>query len=340
MKNQAILIFFLTLVFTGCQQEENSVQQAPSGLTPSSALGNLLSRVSQNPTAKDNILDNTSCFGINLPVTVIANGQQLTITDDSGYQAVADIFAQSGSDVDSVDFVYPIGITYQNFQQETIASASQLALAISQCGQDDGLDEIPCIAIQFPVTINTYDTVNQQTGSVTILGNAQLFNFLAAASQMVLEVVYPVSVSVSGGNPVQIGSNTEFANLIEGTIGTCSQTGGGPAPVDGLDQVLQTGTWYVSYYYHNEDETGDYQGYVFTFAAGGTVTAVKNGNTYNGVWNAYLEGSTQFLDIDFNSSNLGDLDDDWRVLEFSEQTVRLRQDGGGNDPDRLHFSKI
>ncbi len=340
MKYFATFLILLSALATGCQQEESIVQQAPAGLTASSALGTLLSRVSQNPTAMDNILDNSSCFGVNLPVTVLANGQQLTITDDSGYQAVAEIFAQSASDEDTVEFIYPITVTFQNFQQQSVASAAQMQSLMVQCGTDDGLDEIACVAIQYPVTINTYDTLNQQAGNTTVNSNAQLFNFLVSASNMVLEVVYPISVSISGGTAIPVNGNTELADLIEGAIGTCGSGGPGPAPLDELAEILTGGSWYVSYYYHNEDETGDYAGYVFTFSANGTVAAVKNGNTYSGSWNAHLEGSTQFLDIDFSSSNLGDLDDDWRVLEFSEQTVRLRQDGGGNDPDRLHFSKI
>ena len=162
MRTSTAFFALFALLFAGCQQEENSLAVSPSGITPSSPLSSLLSRVSQNATSLDNILDQSSCFSVNLPVTVIANGQQVTISDASGYGAVADIFDQSASDVDSVTFTYPISITYQNFQQQQIGSASQLQNAISQCANDDGLDELPCISIQYPVTINTYYTANQQ----------------------------------------------------------------------------------------------------------------------------------------------------------------------------------
>ena len=80
--SQFIFLGFLSILFFSCQKEENEVIQDPTqNLNKTSPLVNLLSRVSQNATSQDNVLDNSSCFSVQLPVTVIVNGDNVVVAN-------------------------------------------------------------------------------------------------------------------------------------------------------------------------------------------------------------------------------------------------------------------
>ncbi len=332
-----LLILFLFSLLISCQTEENKVT-TPAGndITAASVLCTLISRVSQYPTAIDNIIDGTSCFGVQLPVNVIVNGQPLTIYSAADYQTVEDIFGYSSTDTDSVSFVFPIVVIMEDFSQISINSQQQLNSVLASCPPSDGLDEIPCIDFVYPVTFNVYNPATQVPSVSVIDNDIEMFAFFEFIDyDNIININYPVTVIVNGQSIV-VNSNMALESAIMDSIGTC---GDDPIPVDPLDVVLTSGTWFVSYYYHNEDDTSQFSGYDFTFHANGTVTATDGNYYYPGVWDVYLDGSQQMMNIDFSDSEMGDLDDDWRLIDFTNMNVRLRQDGGGSDPDRLYFTK-
>ncbi|HEX9979424.1 MAG TPA: hypothetical protein VGB50_02535 [Flavobacterium sp.] len=343
MKNLSfILIAFFSLLFSSCQTEENAVQNQPAGgITPNSPLAVLISRVAQHETAIDNIIDGSSCFSVQLPVTVMANNQEVVISSSAGYQQVEAILNASSSDTDFVALIFPITVIFENFQQQAVSGQTELNNILAGCASDDGFNEIRCIDFNFPVAFNTYDTLSQVATTVTINNNPELHAFITNADAAdIIGIVYPVSLTLSNGQTVNVNSNSELESTITDAIDDCVDNGPGPQPdPDELFEIIIDGTWYVSYYYHNDDETSDYYGYNFTFSSNGTVTAIKNGDTYPGTWTVHEEDGAEMVDIDFDDSELGDLDDDWRVLEYDETNVRLRQDGGGDDPDRLYFTK-
>ena len=73
-----LLLSFAAILFIACQKDEVLIiQDNAQNLSVNSPLVNLISRVSQNPTSKDNILDNSSCFNIHLPVIVNVDENKL-----------------------------------------------------------------------------------------------------------------------------------------------------------------------------------------------------------------------------------------------------------------------
>ena len=108
-----LLMSFMTIAFISCQNEDALIiQDTTQNLTGASPLTSLISRVSQNATAKDNILDNSSCFNVQLPVIVIVNAKQITVANQNDYHTVQDALDAFSSDDDIVNFVYPITIQY------------------------------------------------------------------------------------------------------------------------------------------------------------------------------------------------------------------------------------
>lgn len=105
--------------------------------------------------------------------------------------------------------------------------------------------------------------------------------------------------------------------------------------VAAINNTAIAGTWRVSYYWDKKDETTNFNGYSFSFNAGGQVVAVKGGNTVNGTWS---ESSTKFI-INFGTDMvLSKINDDWQKIEKTATTIKLKDDNPLQD-DQLIFVK-
>ena len=339
-----IILGLLLISFGSCQEEENTViDENTQGFLKTSPMAGLLSRTSQNPTAIDNVLDKSSMISIKLPVTVTVNSNTIVVSSRADYQLVQDAIDEDDDDDDIVYFNYPITIQYQNYATELINSYSQLQAAIAACGDDDNFDEIDCVSLVYPLNINLYDANNQIANTVTITSNTNLFNFLANLnSATYVALSYPISVVNSDWQTVVMNSNTELMAFLEDSIDDCDDnSGGGGSGGTSLETVITSGTWFVSYYFEeDDDETDDFEGYVFTFNTGGTLTAVLNAVPTNGHWSVIPDSGQDKLDLSFYGTSLEELEDDWRIIEFSETQIRLKDVSGGNgDTDYLTFTK-
>ena len=324
-----------------CQTEENEVIQDPNqNLSNVSPLTTLMTRVTQNPTSGDNIMDNSSCFSVVLPATVIVNGQNIVVSTQADYQTVQDAIDAFSNDDDIVNFIYPITIQFQNFSTQVLQNSDDLDDVIDDCGEDDGFDEIDCISFNFPIVINVYNANNQLANTITINNNTDLYNFLEnLEDNEYVAIQYPISLIDSNGVNVTITSNDQLEDVIEDSIDDCddSPSGGGSSA---LSSIIVDGTWYVSYFFDDTDETSDYAGYNFTFNVSGTATAVKNTTTINGSWSNYIDSGDEKLEFSFDGSVLDELEDDWEVTEYSATQIRLKDvSGGGSGTDYLYLTK-
>lgn len=97
---------------------------------------------------------------------------------------------------------------------------------------------------------------------------------------------------------------------------------------------LKQGTWRISYYWDQKDETGDFTGYDFMFADNGVLMAHKGSAMYTGTWS---ETSTKLI-INFTDPVLSELNDDWLVTEKSSTVIKMKDDNPAQD-DQLHLTK-
>jgi len=340
-----IFLVIIVSILIGCQKEELEIiddNNNVASLSSASPLTNLVERVTQNPTSSDNVLDNSSCFKVQLPVTVIVNGQNITVTTQTDYATVQAAIDAFSNDDDIVNFIYPITIQYQNFQTQVISNSDQLDDVLDDCGEDDGFDEIACVQIVFPVSINVYNTGSQTPTTVTFTSNAQIFSFLDNLSNSTLIAInYPISVINSNGQTVSITSNSQFENFIDDSIDDCnSSSGGGGSGSGDFVTTLTSGTWRITYFFDDQDETSNYSGYNFTFNTNGTSIAIKNTTIINGAWSAYMDSGNQKLNIAFDGVVLDGIEEDWKVVEFTSTSIRLKHiSGGDGSTDYLYFTK-
>ena len=336
-----LMMCVAVMILISCQDEEKLViQDIKQNLSAKSPLASLISRVSQNATSKDNILDKSSCFNVQLPVSVIVNNKQITVSSQNDYKVVQNALDAFSNDDDVVNFVYPITIQFQNYKTELIANPDQLEDIIDKCDDDDGFDEIDCLQINYPIKINIYNADNQIANSITIQNDKDLYNFLKdLVSNVFISINYPISIINSKGQNVVISNNSNFENSIEEGIKDCNTTSGSVGNQNFV-LIVTNGTWNVSYYFDDSDETLNFKGYNFTFNSNGTIMVVKEKNTIAGNWSTFVNSGQNIFLLKFDDSKLDDLEDDWKITEFTSTNVRLKnKDASDGATDYLYFTK-
>ena len=338
-----ILQIFILISFLGCQKEEMNVTQATDSiqnLVPNSVLAGLVLRVTQNPTSKDNILDGSSCFSVQLPVTINLNNQQIVVSTEVDYQTVLTAMNASSNDDDLVNFIYPIVVKFKDFTTRVVSNSTQLEDITSNCEQDSDLNEIDCVSIKYPTVINIYNVNNQIASTVTIQNNRELFDFVKNLSNNVISAInYPISFLNFNGQTININNNVELENIIKLSENDCVINNIGVNGNPSFISFLTSGSWKISYFLNNNNnQTLNYTGYNFVFNTNKSCVAVKNTVTTNGKWLNSISGGKSKFKLKFDGSNLDELGKKWKVIQFSNTLIKLKNDDKKEDKF-LNFTK-
>jgi len=336
-----LVVTLLGLVVLSCQSDDESQITIPVGsLTKSNPLTSLVSRVSQNPTFKDNVLDGTSFCSVQLPVTVVVNYNNIVVSSQEDYSLVSSIIDEYENDDDKINFMYPITMLYRNYSTIVIHNESELIALKKSYGEYEDFHEIECIDFKYPFVIRTYDTNSQIAKSISIQSNIELINFIENLKATdVYEIAYPISM-ISGidGETIAIHNNQELNTAIESVIHLCDDSTGEHGDGE-LSEIIVKGVWHVSYFVDDtEDETSEFEGYNLLFLSNGTIKATKGNATIYGTWSSYTDDGIQKLVIDFEGTTLEELGEDWKISEFNYTSVKLKH-GDGVKIDYLYLAK-
>ena len=99
-----------------------------------------------------------------------------------------------------------------------------------------------------------------------------------------------------------------------------------------VSNSLKAGTWTITYYFDQVDETSDFAGYEFTFNDDGTAVAILGATSTNGTWSVENSSSGERkLNLDFGTSSpLDELEEDWKILESNSNRIKLENVSGGS----------
>lgn len=107
-------------------------------------------------------------------------------------------------------------------------------------------------------------------------------------------------------------------------------------PVPTVDpDAPTTGTWRVTLFTDSgNNETGDFNGYTFTFDSNGSATATKGAINRNGTWS--INSSSTEFNLDFGVKSdankpLGELTDDWEIISVTSTEIKLKDDNSASD---------
>ncbi len=327
-----VFLLFMSFLFTSCQKEESEfINDTPDEtLTASSVLAKLLLNTSQNSGSFDDFIDGTSCSSIQFPYQVIVNGQTITLENEEDVTALSNTSAE-------ITIVFPITVVFEDFSTAVVNTQQELNGLGDVC---DSIDEaINCISLVYPVTFFTYNADNEQTGTVVINDDAALFAFLSSLEEdTYIALDFPITVVLADGSNVTVTSNAQLQGLIESCEDVVTNP---PSPLD-LEEVLTTDSWFISFFFDDEDETYEFEGYEFFFNTDGSAFATNDDETENGNWSVTTSSGGQLkLNLDFGDDDpFEELEEDWKVIEFSQELIRLFDvSGGDGSTDYLTFSR-
>ena len=115
-----------------------------------------------------------------------------------------------------------------------------------------------------------------------------------------------------------------------------------------IENNLKSGSWMITEYIDDGvDEAYHYDGYEFTFEAGGALTATNGVNSYTGTWSISSDSDDDSQsDYDFviffsGPANFEELSDDWDMMTHNANTIDLYDvSGGDGTTDYLTFKRL
>lgn len=329
----------LVVFFSACQSESVvEIYSSRETITKTTPLSTYIQRVAMQSTNQDNIIDKTSCFMIKFPYKVTVNTIQITINSSSDYQLVQANINANAYDNDIVYIQYPVTVIGNDYSEKSISSQTALTNLIAECqSNSDDFGKINCATINYPITINIYNSSNQIASTSTITDSKMLFDFFEnLEDDKFISVSYPITITNSNGQISSITSNSQFEDYIKNVIDTCPENTS--STLDFM-QVITGNPWKISYYFHENVKTSVYEGYTFVFNSNYKVIATKSGVSYTGTWSTKMDNGVREFEIKFESDVLKELDEGWKVFEYNNSQLRFRDAEDNNDTDYLYFEK-
>ncbi len=325
------------LLLLSCQNESDVEDDNRQGtITNTSPLTTYLQRVAMVSTVQDNIIDGSTYCTIKFPYTVTVNSQKIAINSANDYQKVSDNINASNTDDDIVKIDFPVTMIYYNYYQTVIATETDFNSLIDYWNKfPDLLAKINGLNINYPIKINTYNSLNQSASSETIISDQAFFDFIKKLnSSIYISLQYPISVIDYNNKTNVISNNLDFENAIKYAIDYCPENN-----IVTLDfkAIITQGSWEIPYFFDVTEKTSLYSGYQFVFKSDNSVVATKAGVSETGQWQSSVQNGARELKLNFSSDLLSKLNKNWKLFEFNNSQVRLRD--VSNSTNYLYFEK-
>ncbi|MFG6686417.1 hypothetical protein ACGK9U_07540 [Mariniflexile sp. HNIBRBA6329] len=333
MKNLKLitsLVLTALLTFTSCQDEIDSENgQNPNTNNSESKTASNLERTSMYDGSFDDFLDGTSCSSILLPVVATVNGQQVSIISQADYQLVLNILGQFTNDSDTVTLQFPFSVRLSNYTEVVVANQGEYDAIIDACetAENTGKDAISCLDIDFPITILTYSLNLEQTGSLVIQSEQQLYAYMNNMDNTELfSVKYPITATLSNNSTVTLTSDLDLQASIEDCLDTEDAEEEAEEEAKNLETILVNGAFKVQTFINaGVNKTSDYANYTIDFANDKTCTAIHSTlSAVQGTYNVASETEV-YLNLTFaGNATFNLLNSKWEVTSFSNTSISLK----------------
>ncbi|WP_456422153.1 hypothetical protein [Lutibacter sp.] len=292
-----LLISLSIIVFISCQSEINSIEQSSESETLNTASGvaTLVQRTVSQDGSKDNIIDEASCITVSLPVTVSANGVEITVENESDFELIEQVFDEFDDDDDTLEIVFPIVITLSDYTEITVNNIEELQNLASECkGENEIDDDIECVDFVYPITLSKYNENSQLIETIVVNNDMQfyaLINHLGDGN--IISINFPITMKLYDGTEEIINNMEEMGNLMTDAEFMCDEDDDNDYDDDDcmhctenqIAELLQTCSWNIHKIIINDvDKTAQYTDFTFTFLEDGTVKTVIAGEYIYGTW--------------------------------------------------------
>ena len=339
MKNTFRVLYFILvfLLVASCRKEGYELIEAPNekNLEANSSIANLMLRTSMNDGSYDNIIDNANCYNVQLPITVTANGQEITISSVADYDQIETIFDTSNSDQDVLIIQYPITVRGIDYLETQVNSQEVLNALASACnGENVEDDDIECVDFVYPISASVYNKITELTSRAVITTDRELYGFIVGLNDnLIVNVEFPISLTLSDGTVTIINDLIDLESVVEAAKDDCDEDDDYDYNDDDfteleLDDLLVDCPLLVRQVIRNEvDNTEQYIERLLTFKEDGTVYfSTFTADEIVGTWSTSMSDNGVVLSLEFE--NFTDFSSEWYVYELEEGVIKLYKDGG------------
>lgn len=349
--NPLLVFLLLTLLFfASCRTEDDALIDPPAeqALVANSVIADLLSRTSQNDGSFDNIIDNASCFSVQLPVTVVANGTEVNVNTESDYEIIEDLFDMDNDDTDILEISYPITVVFADYTTAVITNDSELLALIVQCPEENSDDDdIECIDFQYPITASIFNQNNDLIQTLVINNDNELYDFIDDLDDFAAVTInFPITVIFPDGGMLTIDDIEELELVIEDADDSCDEDDDNDFNDDDCENcttneletvLINCDGWRVDELEINDEDLEDqFEGFVFNFSSDGTITVTEDGDTVMGTWSA--SGSGNVIEFVIDIPDLPDFNGTWILQELEQESGEAEIEFEKANDDELSFT--
>ena len=330
------LLLVVAFSFNACQEAFEELPQPDElqTINASSSTAKLIENTASNDGSFDNIVDGASCFALEFPYSVRANGIEITIESKEGLHLIEEIFDELEGDEDFLEIIFPIVITRADFTTMEIEGIDHLRDLAKECIEGGEDDDIECIDFVYPITIYTFDLNEVETGSVTVESDKDLRTFFAGLDDNdLIGIDFPVALELYDGTKMEVRNNAELANAIEMAKHACDEDDDDDYNDDDftqerLENLLVECPWLIHEVVRDEvNQSDQYFEYVMNFTEDGAVNVKdRMGNNITGVWSTRVTDHGILIKLEFDV--LVDFNLEWFVYELGEGKIKLYAEGG------------
>ncbi|WP_028892162.1 hypothetical protein [Tenacibaculum sp. 47A_GOM-205m] len=334
IKLLGVFAFIALVGFTSCQSEENEqIGINPNAITPTSELARKIKRTGMNDGAKDDFLDRNSCAELIFPIVATVNGLEITINNEADYELAVEIMDEFNDDDDTVAFNFPITVKLSDYSEIVISSQEEFEDLNQECdnASDDMESAISCAKVDFPISILTYDVNLEQTGTVVVESEQQLYGFVddLEDSDKLFSIKYPITVTLSNGTSVQINDDSEFEDALEECTAYEAEEELAEEKAEEVEGIVSKATFIVeSFVTGGVNIAEDFAEYTIEFTNEEKLIARNTVNTaLENIEGEYdVDSDTRvLLELDFtNETVFSVLNNEWVVTAYTSSLLTLQ----------------
>lgn len=211
------LYIMLLLVFTGCQEEELTVVQAPDdeSFIQDGQLKRLIMSVVSHDGSFDDIVDDSSCFSINFPYTCIYRGREYPVNT---IEALS-VFGEGANLMPK----FPVTVTLADYISVEVPNVEVYRDLQNACSNGTLFNEsITCVDISYPVSVSIYNTVTSNFETISFLHDKQTFQTIEEMDEsLIANIQYPIEILLPNKVVLTIESNDVLKSEILSMIPIC-----------------------------------------------------------------------------------------------------------------------
>ncbi|MCR9227045.1 MAG: hypothetical protein NXH90_06485 [Flavobacteriaceae bacterium] len=312
-----------------CQEEYEDVEgnDQEQTIAAKSDIAGLIKQTSSQDGSFDNIVDGASCFAIQFPYTVNANGVEININSKSDLEKIENVFDATIEGNNILEIVFPITITFVDYSQITIENKGELVVRARECIEGGGDDDIECVDFVYPITLFTFVIDAQQGSEIQVETDSDMYRvFSELEDNRLVSFQYPITLTKHDGTEVVIENNADLIATLELEKNQCD--GDDAFSEAELDEYLMACPLQVKQVIRNQmDNSEQYLEHLMVFREDGSVVfSTFTANEITGAWNTSMSNGAVNLSLEFE--NFTDFSSEWQVYKLEEELIKLYKDDG------------